>query len=410
MYDVYKIREQFPMLSKQKYMQGKPLVFLDNASTTFKPQCVIDAIVKYYTEENSNSHRGDYDLCYNMDVEIENTRKTIAKFVNCDFKEVVFTSGDTMSLNLIANSYGRKFLKKGDEVVLSYAEHSSDILPWYQICNEVGAVIKFIPLSENGELLPQNLELVMSEKTKVVSIANVGNVLGYTANIKGLAAVAHKHGAVIVVDGAQSVPHDVTDFKGWDIDFLTFSAHKMCGPTGIGCLIGKYDLLDKMDPFIVGGGNNVTFGTNQNVEYLNPPVKFEAGTLHLAGILGFKAAVEFIMSIGIENIRQHDQELFDYAIKELDKLDNVIVYNKQARGGVITFNVKDVFAQDEATLLNSKGIAVRSGQHCAKILNGFLKTPATCRMSTYLYTTKEEIDALVNALKEGGDILDAYFK
>ena len=201
MYDVYKIREQFPMLSKQKYMQGKPLVFLDNASTTFKPQCVIDAIVKYYTEENSNSHRGDYDLCYNMDVEIENTRKTIAKFVNCDFKEVVFTSGDTMSLNLIANSYGRKFLKKGDEVVLSYAEHSSDILPWYQICNEVGAVIKFIPLSENGELLPQNLELVMSEKTKVVSIANVGNVLGYTANIKGLAAVAHKHGAVIVVDG-----------------------------------------------------------------------------------------------------------------------------------------------------------------------------------------------------------------
>ena len=410
MYDVYKIREQFPMLSKQKYMQGKPLVFLDNASTTFKPQCVIDAIVKYYTEENSNSHRGDYDLCYNMDVEIENTRKTIAKFVNCDFKEVVFTSGDTMSLNLIANSYGRKFLKKGDEVVLSYAEHSSDVLPWYQICNEVGAVIKFIPLSENGELLPQNLELVMSEKTKVVSIANVGNVLGYTANIKGLAAVAHKHGAVIVVDGAQSVPHDVTDFKGWDIDFLTFSAHKMCGPTGIGCLIGKYDLLDKMDPFIVGGGNNVTFGTNQNVEYLNPPVKFEAGTLHLAGILGFKAAVEFIMSIGIENIRQHDQELFDYAIKELDKLDNVIVYNKQARGGVITFNVKDVFAQDEATLLNSKGIAVRSGQHCAKILNGFLKTPATCRMSTYLYTTKEEIDALVNALKEGGDILDAYFK
>ena len=410
MYDVYKIREQFPMLSKQKYMQGKPLVFLDNASTTFKPQCVIDAIVKYYTEENSNSHRGDYDLCYNMDVEIENTRKTIAKFVNCDFKEVVFTSGDTMSLNLIANSYGRKFLKKGDEVVLSYAEHSSDILPWYQICNEVGAVIKFIPLSENGELLPQNLELVMSEKTKVVSIANVGNVLGYTANIKGLAAVAHKHGAVIVVDGAQSVPHDVTDFKGWDIDFLTFSAHKMCGPTGIGCLIGKYDLLDKMDPFIVGGGNNVTFGTNQNVEYLNPPVKFEAGTLHLAGILGFKAAVEFIMSIGIENIRQHDQELFDYAIKELDKLDNVIVYNKQARGGVITFNVKDVFAQDEATLLNSKGIAVRSGQHCAKILNGFLKTPATCRMSTYLYTTKEEIDSLVNALKEGGDILDAYFK
>ena len=409
MYDVYQIRKQFPMLAKQKYMQGKPLVFLDNASTTFKPQCVIDAIVKYYSEETANSHRGDYDLCYNMDVEIENTRKVIARFVNCDFKEVVFTSGDTMSLNLIAYSLGRKILKKGDEVVLSYAEHSSDILPWYQACNEVGANIKFIPLSEKGELLPQNLEKVMSNKTKIVSIANVGNVLAYTANVKGLTTIAHKYGAYMVVDGAQSVPHNKTDFKEWDIDLLTFSAHKMCGPTGIGCLIGKYDILDMMDPFIVGGGNNVTFNTNQNVEYLNPPTKFEAGTLHLAGILGFKAAVEFIESIGIENIHKHDQELFDYAIEKLEQLDNVIIYNKEARGGVITFNVKDVFAQDEATLLNSKGIAVRSGQHCAKILNGFLKTPATCRMSTYLYTTKEEIDALVNALKEGGNILDAYF-
>ena len=409
MYDVYEIRKQFPMLAKQKYMQGKPLVFLDNASTTFKPQCVIDAIVKYYSEETANSHRGDYDLCYNMDVEIENTRKVIARFVNCDFREVVFTSGDTMSLNLIAYSLGRKILKKGDEVVLSYAEHSSDILPWYQVCNEVGANIKFIPLSEKGELLPQNLEKVMSNKTKIVSIANVGNVLAYTANVKGLTTIAHKYGAYMVVDGAQSVPHNKTDFKEWDIDLLTFSAHKMCGPTGIGCLIGKYDILDMMDPFIVGGGNNVTFNTNQNVEYLNPPTKFEAGTLHLAGILGFKAAVEFIESIGIENIHKHDQELFDYAIEKLEQLDNVIIYNKEARGGVITFNVKDVFAQDEATLLNSKGIAVRSGQHCAKILNGFLKTPATCRLSTYLYTTKEEIDALVNALKEGGNILDAYF-
>ena len=332
MYDVYEIRKQFPMLAKQKYMQGKPLVFLDNASTTFKPQCVIDAIVKYYSEETANSHRGDYDLCYNMDVEIENTRKAIARFVNCDFKEVVFTSGDTMSLNLIAYSLGRKILKKGDEVVLSYAEHSSDILPWYQVCNEVGANIKFIPFSEKGELLPQNLEKVMSNKTKIVSIANVGNVLAYTANIKGLTTIAHKYGAYMVVDGAQSVPHNKTDFKEWDIDLLTFSAHKMCGPTGIGCLIGKYDILELMDPFIVGGGNNVTFNTNQNVEYLNPPTKFEAGTLHLAGILGFKAAVEFIESIGIENIHKHDQELFDYAIEKLEQLDNVIIYNKEARG------------------------------------------------------------------------------
>ena len=409
MYDVYEIRKLFPMLKEQKYMQGKPLVFLDNASTTFKPQCVIDAMNKYYTEMTSNSHRGDYDLCYNMDVEIENTRKVIAKFVNCEPNEVVFTAGDTMSLNLIAWGYGHKFLKAGDEVLMSVAEHSSSLLPMYEICEFVGAKVKFIPINEKGEITPENLAKVISNKTKMVQIANVGNVLGVTQDIKALTKIAHEHGAIMVVDGAQSVPHDITDFKDWDIDLLTFSAHKMCGPTGIGCLIGKYDILNKMDPFLVGGGNNVTFDTEMNREYLNPPFRFESGTQNLSGIMGFKAAVEFIMSIGVENIHKHDQELFDYAISKLEKLDNLIIYNKTARGGVIAFNVKNVFAQDEATLLNSKGIAVRSGQHCAKILDRYLKTNATCRMSTYLYTTKEDIDAIVDALASGGDILDAYF-
>lgn len=409
MYDVYKIREQFPMLKEQKYMQGKPLVFLDNASTTFKPQCVIDAITKYYAEETSNSHRGDYDLCYKMDLEIENARKAIARFINCDSNEVVFTSGDTMALNLIAWGYGHKFLKKDDEVILSISEHSSDVLPWYEICNFVGAKIKFVPLDENGKITLENLAKVLSNKTKLVSIANVGNVLGYQLDAKEMAKLVHSYGAVIAIDGAQSVPHIKTDFKDWDIDFLTFSAHKMCGPTGIGCLIGKYNLLCDMDPFLVGGGMNVTFDKNITAEFLNPPVKFEAGTLNLAGILGFRAAVGFLESIGIDDIHKHDQELFDYAISKLEKLENITIYNKEARGGVITFNVKNVFAQDEATILNHKGIAVRSGQHCAKMLPEYLGVPGTCRMSTYLYTTKEEIDALIEALKDGGDILDAYF-
>lgn len=408
MYDVYEIRKQFPML-QGKTMQGKPLVYLDNASTTFKPQCVIDAMNKYYMEMNSNSHRGDYDLCYNMDVEVENARKAIAHFVNCDYKEVVFTSGDTMGINLVAWGYGIKYLKPGDEVLITEAEHASNVLPWYKAAEMTGATIKFIPLTEDGRITAENLEKVINEKTKLVAVAQVGNVLGYQTDVKALAKVCHSHNALIMVDGAQSVPHIKTDFKDLDIDFLVFSAHKMCGPTGIGCVVGKYDLLDKMDPFMTGGGMNAKFDMFGHIENLVPPAKFEAGTLNLSGIMGFKAAVEFLEKLGIENIHNHDVELTQYALDKLMNVDKVIVYNKNAVGGIITFNIKDIFSQDEATLLNSKGIAVRSGQHCAKILNDFLKTNATCRMSTYLYTTKEEIDTFVDALINGGDILDAYF-
>ncbi len=408
MYDVYKIREQFPMLNSGKTMQGKPLVYLDNSSTTFKPQCVIDAIERYYKDETSNSHRGDYDLCYQMDQEVLETRKVISRFVNCDWKEVVFTSGDSMSLNLVAYGYGTKFLKPGDEILLTEAEHASNVLPWYKVADITGATVKFIPLDKEGRCTVENLKNTITKNTKIVALAHVTNVLGYVIDIKEMAKVAHENGAIIVVDGAQSVPHSKTDFKDWDIDFLAFSAHKMCGPTGIGALIGKYELLDKMDPFMSGGGMNEKFDMCGNVSYLTPPSKLEAGTLHLAGILGFRAAVEFIESIGIDNIREHELSLKKYAIEQLEG-SNVVIYNKNAESGIITFNVEGVFSQDEATLLNSKGIAVRSGQHCAKLLNGFLDTPGTCRASIYLYTTKEEIDAFVKALKDGGDILDAYF-
>ena len=408
MYDIKKIREQFPMLNN-KTMQGHPLVYLDNASTTFKPQCVIDATVKYYSEETANHHRGDYDLLFNMDAKVQETRETVARFIGSEAREVVFTSGDTMSLNLIALSYGFQFLKKGDEIILSENEHASDLLPWYEVSHLTGAVIKFIPLDKDGCLTVDNLKKIITNKTKVISVAQVSNVLGNVVDIKTFAKVAHENGAILVVDGAQSVPHMKVNFKDSDIDFLTFSGHKMCGPTGIGCLIGKYELLEKMWPYFVGGGMNVSFNKDIEMVPYDPPMRFEAGTQNIAGILGLKAAIEFIESIGVENIHAHDKELCEYALSKLEKCEDIIIYNKNAKNGIITFNRKGVFAQDEATLLNSKGIAIRSGQHCAKILNDYLGTPATCRMSTYLYTSKEDIDAFVDAVINGGDILDAYF-
>lgn len=409
MYDVYEIRKQFPMLINNIKMQNKPLVFLDNCSTTFKPQCVIDAEMEYYTRTTSNSHRGDYDLSVEMDQKIDEARKTIAHFVNCESKEVIFTSGTTAGLNLVAFGYGLKNLKKGDEIIISEAEHASNILPWFEVSKLTGAIVKYIPFDSEGRLTVDNLKKVISKNSKIVSIANIGNVLGYITDVKGMAKVAHEHGAIMVVDGAQSVPHLKTDFKDLDCDFLAFSAHKMCGPTGIGALIGKYDLLLKMDPYTVGGGNNSTFDNTGRVDYRLPPAKFEAGTQNIAAIIGFKKAVEFIESIGIEAIHAHDIELISYAKEKLKNFDKLEILNPLSENGILTFNIKGVFPQDEATLLNYKGIAVRSGEHCAKMLHTFLKTKATCRMSTYLYTTKEEIDIFVDALINGGDILDAYF-
>ena len=409
MYDVKEIRKHFPMLNGEIKMQGKPLVFLDNCSTTFKPQCVNDAIEYYNSKVTSNSHRGDYDLCYNMDVNLDDVRETVARFVNCDKDEVIFTSGTTDSLNKLALSYGLKNLKKGDEILISVAEHASNILPWFKVSELTGCVVNYIPLDEQGRVTADSLRKVISDKTKIVSIAHVSNVLGYINDVKEIAKVCHEHNALLSVDGAQSVPHIKIDFKDLDIDFLSFSAHKMCGPTGVGVLIGKYNLLNSLDPVFMGGGMNAKFFTNTDIEYLDAPAKFEAGTLNLAGILGFKAAIDFISEIGIENIHQHEVELKQYALEQLKDYEDIIIYNKDAEAGIITFNIKGVFAQDEATLLNSHGIAVRSGQHCAKLLDEFLHTPATCRMSVYLYTTKEEVDAFVDAIKNGGDILDAFF-
>ena len=409
MYDIDKIRRDFPMLDNKK-MQNKPLIFLDNASTTFKPQCVIDKMNEYYTEMTSNSHRGDYDLCYNIDVEVAKARKEIAKFINSEVNEVVFTSGDTEAINLVAYGYALDNLKKGDKILLSITEHASNVLPWYRICELTGAEVVFVEL-ENKRITVNSVKNAFNKYSniKLAAFAHVGNVLGYDINAKEIASICHSHGALILLDGAQSVPHMTIDFKDLDVDFLTFSAHKMCGPTGIGCLVGKYDLLQKMSTFHLGGGMNVKFNKDMGLEVLDAPAKFEAGTLNLSAIMGFGEAVKYISNIGIENIHKHDQELFDYAISKLEKEDKIIIYNKDSRNGIISFNIKGVFAQDEATLLNSKGIAVRSGQHCAKMIDEVIGEPATVRMSTYLYTSKEEVDVFIDALINGGDILDAYF-
>lgn len=410
MYDPKDIQKDFPMFRDRPLMQGHPLVWLDNASTTFKPDSVIEEVVDYYSKETSNSHRGDYDLCFVMDEKVLHTRQILAKFLNCSPKEVVFTSGATASLNTVAYGYGLKFLKPEDEILITEAEHASNVLPWFQIAKVTGCKVKFIPLSETGRITPENLEKALTPHTKLVSFAAVGNVLGYVEPVKELTAIAHKAGALVCLDGAQSVPHGKTDVKDLDIDFLAFSGHKMLGPTGIGVLYGKYDLLCQMDPFVSGGGNNDKFHSDCSVTFLPPPEKFEAGTLNLAGILGLGKAVEYLNNLGFDQIEAHERKLKNYAVLKLKETGNAVIYNEDAEAGIVTFNINGVFAQDGATYLNSKGIACRSGQHCAKLLNQtYLDTPATIRASFYIYTTTEDIDALSEAVKTGGNYLDAYF-
>lgn len=408
MFDIERIRRDFPML-RGKTMQGKPLIFLDNASTTFKPDCVIAAINRYYNDETSNSHRGDYDLCYVADQTVARARKTVASFLNADEKEIIFTAGATDGLNLVAYGYGMKFLKPGDEIVLSLAEHASNVLPWFRVAEMTGAKIVYAPLKENGALDVEKFESVLSERTKIVSLAYVGNVLGYIYPVKELAAAAHKVGAVFVVDGAQSTPHIKTDVKDLDCDFLAFSGHKLCAPTGIGVLYGKYELLDSMDPFECGGGMNVKFSSDGRASFLPPPSRFEAGTMNIAGIYGLAAAIEYLNSIGMDAIHEHEVELKRYAVEKLQETGMAEIYNADSPSGIVTFNIKGVFAQDAGTFLNSKGIACRSGLHCAKMLPEAIHELATLRASFYFYTTKEDIDALADAVKQGGDFLDAYF-
>lgn len=410
MYNVYEIRKDFPMLNNRT-MQSSPLVYFDNAATTFKPQAVIDAVVHYYEHISVNAHRGDYELSYQVDTEYESAREVIAELIHADKNEIVFTSGASMSLNLVSYGYARKFLKPNDIILSSEAEHASNILPVMKACEETGAKLEYIPLDEEGRLTVENFEKAMRPEVKMVAIAQVTNVLGFEVPVKEICEIAHRYGAVVVVDGAQSVPHMPIDVKQLDCDFLAFSAHKMCGPTGIGVLYGKYELLDRMDPFMVGGGSNARFDMCGNIMLKKPPYKFESGTPAIEAVLGFKVAVQYLMNIGLEQMYAYEKELHAYIVKEMQKMDNIELYNAHSDTGIITFNVKGVFAQDSATFFNSKGIAVRSGQHCAKLLMDKLKTSATLRASIYFYNTYEEADAFLEVCRQANmqACLDVFF-
>jgi len=409
MFNPYRIREDFPMFKNKVQMQGHDLVFLDNASTTFKPQCVIDAMNYYNEYETSNSARGDYDTMYHVDERINETRSLIANFINAEKDEIVFTSGDTDSLNLIAFGYFAFHLKKDDEILITVAEHASNVLPWYKLQETIGCKVKFIPLTKDGRLTLENVNKSITEKTRVISVANVTNVLGYFTDLKPICDLAHNHNILVVCDGAQSVPHMKTDVKQLGIDFLGFSGHKMLGPTGIGVLFGRKELLEETQPIVFGGGMNEVFEMDGSYVLHKAPIKLEGGTKNIQGIYGLGAAVKYIQKIGIENITNYEKELRSYAIKKMKEVKDIIIYNESAESGIISFNIKGVFAQDLATLLNSKGIACRSGNHCAKILKNQINEIATVRASFYFYNTKEEIDVFVEALKKGGNFLDAYF-
>lgn len=406
--EVARIRRDFPMLRNVKTMQKHRFCYLDNSATSFKPDLVLRAADSYYRNWNANTNRGDYDLAHEVDQKYYEARKEVADFIGATPEELVFTAGDSMSLNMVA--YGlMPTLDNGDEIVLSEAEHASNALPWFNVARLKGAKIVFAPLDREGTVTPSSLKKVLSERTKVVSLAQVTNVLGSVIDAKALAGLAHGVKALFVLDGAQSAPTMKIDVKDLDCDFFAFSGHKMCGPTGIGGLYGKRELLVKMNPMLSGGGMNSRFDRFGDVFYEEPPYKFEAGTQNIAGAFGLAAACRYLASIGMDRIGNWIRHLRDEVYQALKGIDKITVYNPASPTGILAFNVKDIFSQDEATYLNSKGICVRAGLHCAKMLPDFIRADGTVRASFYFYNDEEDAKQLIGALTKGGDFLDAYF-
>jgi len=396
MFDLNKIRDDFPMIKNHP-----DLIYFDSAATAFKPQCVINAVNDYYTNLSVNVNRGDYELSYMVSKEFDETRELVKQFLNANSeKEIVFTSGASASLNLVAYGYGMKYLKKGDVILSTEAEHASNILPWFKVAETTGAEIKYIPLQENGKLDIADFEKVMNEDVKVVSITWVSNVLGYVLPIKEICKIAHKYGAVVVVDGAQGVPHLYCDVQDMDCDFLSFSAHKLCGPSGVGVLYGKYELLKEMDALMLGGGSNARFDICGNILLKDPPLKFEAGTPCIEGVLGMRAAISYLMDIGMKEIEEEGKVLSKYFTSKMQELDHIKIYNPDSDAGIMTFNVEGIFAQDVATYLANENICVRAGNHCAKILLNVIGASETVRASLYLYNSKAEIDRFTDLLKD----------
>ena len=393
-------REDFPMLN-QDY------IYFDNGATTFKPNKVIQSVVDYYTKYTANSHRGDYDLSQKVDYLYENTRDVVKNFIKANnSKEIIFTSGTTMSLNMIVFGFMKYFLKEGDEVLITKAEHASNVLPWLELEKEIGIVVKYIPLDDNHKVTVENVKNSITKNTKVISLAYVTNVIGDVRPIKEIASLIHANNGLIVVDGAQSVPHIKTDVTYDDIDFLAFSGHKMLAPTGIGVLYAKEKYLELMKPLSYGGGMNSRFESNKEVEYKELPLRLEAGTQNIAGVLGLQAAIKYIEEIGIEKIHEHEIELKNYLLTKLKEIDNIEIYNQESDSGIIVFNIKNIFSEDTSRYLNHYHICVRAGNHCTKMVKDEIGIKNTCRISFYLYNTKEEIDKLIEVLKDNKKIYE----
>lgn len=385
-------RDDFMMLNQD-------IIYFDNGATTLKPKCLLDSLSDYYNNYSANAHRGDYDISLKVDMMFEHSRDLVRDLIGASSSsEVIFTSGATDSLNKIIFGYFRDKLVKGDQVLLTKAEHASNVLPWFELKDELGIDIDYISLNDDYEVTLDSVIESITDRTRVISIAHISNVVGDIRPIKDIISYAHSKGILVVVDGAQSVPHIPIDVVDMDIDFLAFSAHKMCGPTGVGVLYGKNKLLSNIKPLIYGGGMNASFDDNGVRIYKELPYLLEAGTPNIADVIAFGKVLEYLNSIGFDKISNYEYELKKYAIDKLSSNPNVIIYNRNSKSGIITFNYKDVFAQDLAIYLNRYNICVRAGNHCAKILKEELKVKNTCRISFYFYNTFDEIDKLCEAL------------
>lgn len=395
--DVLKLRQDFPMLKKN--MHGKPLIYLDSAATSQKPQCVIDCLTNFYQNHYGTVHRAVYELAVHSTQAYQEARKKAQTFIHASKQhEIIFTRGTTESINMIAYSFGKAFVKAGDEVIISEIEHHSNIVPWQMLCEDRGALLRVIPINEKGELLIDEYAKMLNEKTKIVAVTHVSNSLGTVNPIKQMAAMAHQAGAKFLVDAAQSAPHLPLNVQDLDVDFLVFSGHKLCGPTGVGVLYGKENLLDAMPPY-QGGGDMIDTVTFNKTTYNTLPLKFEAGTPMFAEVIALGAAIDYLSSIGLENIEAWEHELLNYATQQLSAIDGLHIIGTAAqKGAIISFVVDGVHPLDLGTLLDLQGIAIRTGHHCAQPAIRHFTTTGTARASFYLYNTKEEIDRFVSSL------------
>lgn len=392
-------RNDFPLLNTG-------VIYLDNGATTLKPNCVIDKITEYYKEYPANAHRGDYDLSFKVNEEYEHARETIRKFINARYREeIIFTSGTTDSINMIAFGFFKRLLEPGDEILITKSEHASNVIPWFILENEIGIKVRYIDLDDHHYVTLDNVKNCINEHTKIISLAGITNVLGDERPIKEITEFAHQNNIFVVMDGAQSVPHRHTDVQDLDIDFLAFSGHKMCGPTGIGVLYGKKELLNELVPTRYGGGMNESFDSPDELYLKELPARLEAGTPNIAGAIGLGKAIEYLDNVGMDKIQVYEEELRKYAINKLIDIPHIDIINIEADGGIIAFNVEDIFSQDVAYYLNKYKVCVRAGNHCAKILKSEVGVTNTVRLSLYFYNTKEEIDYVIELLKDKERIL-----